>query len=432
MKKVYQLSLNIIFTVSTLLAASAQYLEAKLTKLQNRYNFEFEALNANNSFGEKYVIYFEQPTDHNNPQNGTFWQRIFISHRDANRPIVLITEGYDANYASHPNYVNELSDILDANQVCVEHRYFGESVPKPLNWTCLTTFQAASDHHRITLMLKEIYSGAIVNTGISKGGQTAMYHRYYFPNDVAATVGYVCPLNFSIADARVYKFLNEVGDSLSRKKVLEYQIEMLSKKVDYLPAFEKMAQRKNLTYSMGIEKAYELTVLEYAFAFWQWGTTSPDSIPMYSSNPDYMIAHLDKIAGIDWISNEGIDRLFPFFYQAMTEVGFYGYDISPFSEYVSFTENPTFNFTIPDSILYSYNPEPMQNVDCFLRHEADKMIFIYGESDPWSATAVDITYNNDVIKVEKPGGSHLTRISNLPESQKQLVINTLKSWLNIH
>jgi len=59
------------------------------------------------------------------------------------------------------------------------------------------------------------------------------------------------------------------------------------------------------------------------------------------------------------------------------------------------------------------------------------MIFIYGETDPWSSTAVDLTYNTNSIKIVKPGGSHTTRINNLPEEQKMLVIETLKDWLEI-
>jgi hypothetical protein len=57
------------------------------------------------------------------------------------------------------------------------------------------------------------------------------------------------------------------------------------------------------------------------------------------------------------------------------------------------------------------------------------MIFIYGENDPWSATAVDLTYKNNLIKIVKPGGNHLTRLKNLPEKDFNFVMQILKSWL---
>jgi len=256
-----------------------------------------------------------------------------------------------------------------------------------------------------------------------------MYHRYFYPDDIDASVGYVCPLNFSIEDKRIYRFLDQVGDSTCKARILEYQIEMLKNKQNYLPEFNKLVENEKLTYSVEIEKAYDLLVFEYPFAFWQWGNIDCVNIVYEPDNPENMINHLDKITGIDWISDQGLSKIFAFYHQAMTEIGFYGYDIEPFKEYTDFEENPTFSFTIPDTMKIVYDPVPMQKVDYFIRHEAENMIFIYGEDDPWSATAVDLTYNTNCIKIIKPGGSHTTRIGNLPYEQKSLVIKTLKSWL---
>ena len=142
-----------------------------------------------------------------------------------------------------------------------------------------------------------------------------------------------------------------------------------------------------------------------------------------------MIQYLDEVAGINWISGEGIKPMEPFFYQAMREIGFYGYDIEAFKNWTSYTENPTFEFTLPEGVSVIYEPRLMQQVDYFVRHEAEKMLFIYGEFDPWSAPAVELTYHTSSVKVVKPGGSHLTRIHNLPEDQKQFVMRQLKEWL---
>lgn len=407
----------------------AQNLNQVLDKLSKQYNFSFEEIKSDTFFIQKFVLNVKQAIDHQNPENGTFDQRVFLSHYDYKSPTVFITEGYGAYYAANPRYINELSDLLNANQVCVEHRYFGKSVPTPIEWQHLTVYNAASDHHKIIEILKEIYSGKWINTGISKGGQTAMYHRYHYPEDVDATVAYVCPLNFSIEDKRVYRFLESVRDSTSRKKVYDYQYEMLKNRTKYLPAFEELANKNELTFLMGISKAYELTVLEYSFAFFQWGNIPIDSIPSASSSIDIQIQHLNNVAGINWISEEGIAGLQPFFYQALKEIGFYGYDISPFKDVVSFKENPVFDFASPEGITVIYDPVPMQKVDEFIRHKATNMIFIYGESDPWSSTAVDLTYNNNLVKIVKPGGNHSTRIKNLPQKDYELVMRTLTDWL---
>lgn len=431
MNKIFRRIPLFIFLVLFVNVCFAQGLEEKLNVLSEKYSFTYEKIKVNDFFTEKYLLFFQQPVDHKNPNSNQFSQRVFLSHIGFDQPVVYITEGYGADYAAHPKYVNELCPILNANQICVEHRFFNGSTPEPVEWTNLTIYNAASDHHRIVEILKNIYTGKWVNTGISKGGQTTMYHRYFYPDDVDASVGYVCPLNFSIEDKRVYRFLKQVGDSMCRQKILNFQIEMLKNKQTYLPEFNRLIEKKNLTYKMETEKAFDLLVFEYSFAFWQWGNVGCDNILMEPDNPGNMVKHLDKVTGIDWISDLEISKIFAFYYQALSEIGFYGYNIEPFKEFTDYTTNPTFTFTLPESMKVIYDPVPMQEVDHFIRHEANNMIFIYGETDPWSATAVDLTYNTNSIKIIKPGGSHTTRIGNLPEEQKNLVIETLKNWLEL-
>lgn len=65
--------------------------------------------------------------------------------------MVIELDGYAVN-----NRTAELSKILNCNQIMVEHRYFGESVPAPFDWKYLTIKQAADDHHRIIEMFKII------------------------------------------------------------------------------------------------------------------------------------------------------------------------------------------------------------------------------------------------------------------------------------
>ena len=74
----------------------------------------------------------------------------------------------------------------------------------------------------------------------------------------------------------------------------------------------------------------------------------------------------------------------------------------------------------------------MKRVDKFLKKNGDNMIYIYGEFDPWSAPAfVPIPGKTNALKVVKPGGSHITRINNLPDDQKKVVLDTLGKWLGV-
>jgi len=137
----------------------SQNLEERLEELSEKHSFTFEKISVDNFFNEKYLLLIQQPVNHKNPDGDNFTQRVFLSHLDFEEPMVFITEGYGADYASHPNYVNELCPILNANQICVEHRYFNESIPDSADWSQLTVYNAASDHHNVVEILKQLYTG---------------------------------------------------------------------------------------------------------------------------------------------------------------------------------------------------------------------------------------------------------------------------------
>ena len=68
----------------------------------------------------------------------------------------------------------------------------------------------------------------------------------------------------------------------------------------------------------------------------------------------------------------------------------------------------------------------------FLKKEDPKMIFIYGENDPWTAAGVTWLKGKKNIHVFiQPEGSHLARIKTLPEAEQQAVKQLLKQWLEM-
>ena len=58
------------------------------------------------------------------------------------------------------------------------------------------------------------------------------------------------------------------------------------------------------------------------------------------------------------------------------------------------------------------------------------MIFIYGEIDAWSSTAVQLTGETNSIKMVKTGGNHRTRIKSFNEIDQKIILKTLEDWLD--
>ncbi|MFW5753298.1 MAG: S28 family serine protease, partial [Marinilabiliaceae bacterium] len=291
---------------------------------------------ADSIFEDAWLLWVEQPLDHDHPEKGTFRQRVWLSHRSVESPLVLVNEGYMAPR----NYTSELADILEANQVIVEHRYFGQSVPDSIDWKHLTIEQSARDHHRIVEMLKPVYEGRWVNSGISKGGQAAMIHRAFFPDDVDVTVAYVAPFNLEKEDERLIHFFDSVGTAEQRKNIKAFQKEVLKRKDELMPLFKEMAENQGYTFRMGMEKAFELVVLEYPFSLWQW-CGPVDHIPEPGASAEKLFSHLQQASDFGYFSDQQWEDIGPFFYQAYKELGYYPYLATPLKPWLNEIEADT-------------------------------------------------------------------------------------------
>ena len=381
-------------------------------------------------FSEKYVTYFTQPLDHRHPEKGSFRQRVIVSHVGFDRPTVIVTEGYGAAYALRSQYREELSKLLNANMIFVEYRYFLESTPAPKDWQYLTAENSADDLHAITTAFKNIYPGKWIATGISKGGQTTLLYRTFYPDDVDISVPYVAPLCYGVEDGRHEPFLHKVSTSENRKKIEDFQLEALKRKATLLPRFEKYCTEKNYSFRAPIEEIYDYSVLEYSFALWQWGTPI-SSIPATTASDDEIFSHLLAISEPGYFTADSPNA--SFFVQAARELGYYGYDVQPFKQYLSIqsSEGYLHRLMLPEELKdMPFDKTLSKKITKFLKKQDPKMIFIYGQNDPWTAAGVTWLKNKKNIHVFiQPNGSHLARISTLPEAEKAEVMELINEWL---
>lgn len=426
MRRTLHLLLLLFFFTAAVIAAPGE-LKEKLSTLKGISNIE--ALTSNH-YAEKYVVRITQPLDPKNDAAGTFTQRVIVSHVGFDRPTILVTEGYGAAYALSDRYQEELSKLLDANVVFVEYRYFLESTPDPLNWDYLTAENSAYDLHNVTQTFKNIYSGKWISTGISKGGQTTTLYRAFFPDDVDFSVPYVAPLNRETEDRRHEPFLNKVGTKAERQKIKNFQTEVLKRKADLLPLLEAFCAANKLEFRIPMAEVLDYCVLEYPFALWQWGT-SVSTIPSLSSDNETIFKYLVGISGPDYFAENQPNV--SFFVQAARELGYYGYDTKPFEKYLTIQSSKGYlnSIMLPQNAgTIEFRPELYNKVYNFLKENDPKMIFIYGEVDPWSATRVpDFKGKKNQQVYVQPGGSHRARISNMPEDIKEKILIQINQWL---
>ena len=378
---------------------------------------------------EKYVVTIRQPLDHKHPEKGSFTQRVVISHEGFDRPTVLVTEGYGGDYALNPRYRDELAGLFQTNTVFVEHRYFSGSVPDSVDWQYLTAQNSASDLHIITTLFKQIYPQKWISTGISKGGQTALIYRAFFPNDVDITVPYVAPVSRSAEDGRHEPFLNVVGDKKTRQAILSFQREVLKRRGEIIPLLEKFCLEKQLSFRISMNEVLDYCVLEYSFAFWQWGTPA-SHIPANSATTEVLFKHLTEISGPDYFATGQPTQAF--FIQAARELGYYGYDIEPFKDllFIRTSKDYLQRIMLPEGITIQFQPELYKKLTNFIATSDPRLIFVYGEYDPWTSVGITkLDGKKNMFVAIQPKGSHRARINTLPDSLRDKVIKTINLWL---
>lgn len=381
----------------------------------------------NSAYTEAYEMIITQPLDHNKPNGQKFKQRIFLSHSDYTQPMVFVTEGYAANR----NYQSELAKILDANQIIVEHRYFGKSVPAKMNWQYLNIKQAAADHHAIVQLFKKIYSGKWISTGISKGGQTTLFFKRFYPNDVDAAVPYVAPVNLAQEDPRIYMFLKSVGTEECRDRITQFQRAFLSHREEIKKLLMQDAEKNNIHFAWDYDFVLEYMTLEYSFAFWQWGQTKCEDIPGPGATTEQLYEHMKKSNPLYFFTKKAMEDFGPFYVQAYNEIGYYGYDLSPFKDLLKEIKDGSNIMLVPKDAKIHYDCGVMQDVNKWLQKHGNNILYIYGGNDTWNATSIQLTGETNAVKMVRKGGSHGTRIKSFDGEEKEKIYSTLEQWLGI-
>lgn len=386
---------------------------------------EYEKTPLDSLHPDSYTIFIHQAIDHQNPMGKSFKQKLYLTHIHDSLPTVMVTEGYGARR----NYITEPTKILNCNQIIVEHRYFGESMPDSIDWSQLTTANAAADHHHIYKTFSTFYSNKWISTGISKGGQTSVFYKYYFPEDMHISIPYVAPLNLEREDVRINWFLRHVGTPEENAIILDYQRLMLQNFDSIFPLFQGIAMDNQQKFAINDTAAYEFMVLEFPFSYFQWGSLSLDSIPKQMLSSYRMMKPMMKLGLISFYFESTVNELMPFMVQAYRELGYYDYDLDSLKTDLRKVKNSSNIAFIPDMLRFEYDDEIMNKVYDFIHNDGNRMIFIYGELDPWSSTSVNPDSRTDAIKLVLSGGAHGTRLRHFSDEQQEMIKETLQKWL---
>jgi hypothetical protein len=354
-----------------------------------------------------YKVTIKQPVDHLKPDGATFKQRLFVTHRGCDRPTVIADWGYSWEYF----YDDELSILFGANAIWVEHRFQGQSVPVGVDWdwTQLTIENGAGDMHRVIDSFKHLYGANWVSTGASKGGITASYHSFLYPDDLDGVIPYVAPASRSRIDPSYQSYLDSRLTSACAERVREVQVDALTSR--------RTAMLAKIGVAVGSDELaptyLELMDSSLDWGFWQYyGEEYCPRVPTQAANDDAFWAFFAEMSGFgpkpatnEELSDGALS------YEWLTEQGFalqIGAHVMPLltDELAKMTMEERFLEQFADVPLPAYDGSVTRSTRHWAQTYAENMLLIYGQFDPWSGGALEVPQRTTSARFFVPGATH--------------------------
>jgi hypothetical protein len=82
-------------------------------------------------------------------------------------------------------------------------------------------------------------------------------------------------------------------------------------------------------------------------------------------------------------------------------------------------------------VIPPYQPAAVKAAADWVREEAEDILFVYGEYDPWTAGAFDLGSNDGVISFTVPQGNHNIGIGDLAGADHAASLDLLEDWTGV-
>jgi hypothetical protein len=174
-----------------------------------------------------------------------------------------------------------------------------------------------------------------------------------------------------------------------------------------------------------------MTVLDTVWAFWQYSSAAAcATVPATTATDEQLYDWIDGVAGWSFYTDQGLAPYFPYYYQAATQLGWPSLRFDHLRGLRAYPGLYTANSSLPPALRRPHNPVPMVDVDLWVRTAAERMIFIYGQNDPWGAERFTPSRRDSALFVA-PGANHGANISRLSAADADAARAMLRRWAGV-
>ena len=426
-----------------------------------------------------YFFNYKQSVDHNDSSKGWFKQQCVLTVAGKDRPTVLLTEGYALGSAQ--DYMNRLDsifeptlvDVLNANCLQVEHRYFGWSLPEGFTnkWNYLTAKQNSADLHTIVTAIRQsgiVGQGKWLSTGVSKPGITSALYAYEYPGEMDAYVPFCAPFMLKQDEPGSFNYIQSVdalGSRLEKVKAafraycgnqtLQLEtVKLFKKEFPYYNSYDDDAVRMSLLSILFGSHWKRMSYVHYSL--WEplvpkEGDGADKFLTFILSNdrtryqgekdidyqrrqdyvndlePDSTIFD-NTTKGLTRASGVEHSRMDPFDAHTYIELGSVSVTLTWVDDLLTDKEKSYLTSkNSPASFGFNYdNGSYIRKVLDGIRQSSCNMMFVYGMQDPWTGNRIPddkLGKNCQILYIEN--GTHNDAIDTWNASER----NQLFQWL---
>ncbi|MGC4067283.1 MAG: hypothetical protein QM784_22100 [Polyangiaceae bacterium] len=235
-------------------------------------------------------------------------------------------------------------------------------------------------------------------------------------------------MSFGAPDNSYLDFLANVGGpdlASCRDRLAAIQVEALERRAALIP---QIAAVEGLT-DAEAARALESTVWNLPFSFWQFlGVTRCGWLPASDATDVRLFDFL--FFEVPGYSDPASQRRFlPYYYQAYTEFGYPAIRSDHFAHLLE-TKPWSLAEALP-GVPIEFHPEVMQDIASWVKTAGSRLMFVYGEYDPWTAGAFELGNATDSFVFVQPKGTHSASIASLSASDQLAARAIVMRWAGV-
>ena len=156
------------------------------------------------------------------------------------------------------------------------------------------------------------------------------------------------------------------------------------------------------------------------------------SIPGKDATLEALIDHFNEVVGLSLYTDEEIAAYGSHYFQAATEMGYYGFDTKPYKGLLkALPPEPNAAF-VPARMPVARDYTLPNKTYEWLQEQGDNFLYIYGSTDTWSATMVPPSEKTNSLWFVMKGKHHgSARIANMTSEERSRFFGQLEEWVGM-